>query len=80
VAYGADKNHRLASRPVRLAAPPDGRRELTDGLKPGDRVIVNGLQLVRPGVTVEPNLVDMPASKAQTVNEPASLVMGSSNP
>ena len=38
------------------------------GLKPGERVIVNGLQLVRPGITVEPNLVDMPTSKTRTTN------------
>ena len=40
-----------------------GLREITDGLKPGERVIVNGLLQIRPGVTVEPTLVDMPASK-----------------
>jgi hypothetical protein len=27
-------------------------------------VIVNGLQQVRPGATVEPKLVDMPTNKA----------------
>ena len=45
---------------MRLGALHDGLREITDGLKPGERVIVNGLQQVRPGVTVEPKLVDMP--------------------
>ena len=38
----------------------DGLRAIEDGLKPGERVIVNGLQAVRPGITVEPKLVDMP--------------------
>ena len=58
----------------------DGRREISDGLKPGERVIVNGLQLVRPGVTVAPNLVDMPASKDPKANEAASRSNVARNP
>jgi RND family efflux transporter MFP subunit len=55
-----DSDNRVATRPVRLGALHDGLREITDGLKSGERVIVNGLQQVRPGLTVEPKLVDMP--------------------
>ena len=73
VVYVVDKDNQVASRPVRLGALHDGLREITDGLKPGERVIVNGLQQVRPGMTVEPNLVDMPTSKARTTNGTASL-------
>jgi RND family efflux transporter MFP subunit len=62
VVYVVDGDNRVSSRPVRLGALHDGLREITDGLEPGDRVIVNGLQQVRPGVIVEPNLVDMPTS------------------
>ena len=64
VVYVVDKENQVASRPVRLGALHDGLREITAGLKPGERVIVNGLQQVQPGVAVEPNLVDMPTSKA----------------
>jgi RND family efflux transporter MFP subunit len=63
VVYVVDKDNRVVAHPVRLGALHDGRREITDGLKPGERVIVNGLQLVRPGVTVESKLVDMPTRK-----------------
>jgi RND family efflux transporter MFP subunit len=63
VVYVVDKDNRVITRPVRLGALHDGLREVTDGLEPGDRVIVNGLQQVRPGGTVEPTLVDMPTSK-----------------
>jgi RND family efflux transporter MFP subunit len=73
VVYIVDKDNRVASRPVRLGALHDGRREITEGLNPGERVIVNGLQLVRPGVAVEPNLVDMPDSRARKSNGTASL-------
>jgi len=46
----------------------DGMRAIEDGLKPGERVIVKGLQQVRPGVTVEPKLVDMPTSTVRNQN------------
>jgi RND family efflux transporter MFP subunit len=54
-----DKNEVL-SRPVHLGALHNGPREITNGLKLGERVIINGLQQVRPGATVEPKLVEMP--------------------
>jgi RND family efflux transporter MFP subunit len=60
IVYVVKSDNRVATRPVRLGALHDGLREITDGLKPGERVIVNGLQMVRPGLTVEPTLVDMP--------------------
>ena len=65
VVYVVNDKNEVVSRPVRLGALHDGLREITDGLKPGERVIVNGLQQVRPGVTVEPKLVDMPASRVR---------------
>ncbi len=63
VVYVVDGDNKVATRPVRLGALHDGLREITEGLKAGDRVIVTGLQQVRPGLTVEPNLVDMPKKK-----------------
>jgi RND family efflux transporter MFP subunit len=60
VVFVVDRDNRVGSRPIRLGALHGGLREITDGLKAGERVIVNGLQQVRPGVTVEPKLVDMP--------------------
>ena len=65
VLYVVNKKNEVVSRPVRLGALHDGLREITEGLKPGERVIVNGLQQVRPGVTVEPKLVDMPTSRVR---------------
>jgi RND family efflux transporter MFP subunit len=63
VVYVVDTNNKVVTRPVRLGAMHDGLREITEGLKPGERVIVNGLQQVRPGMTVEANLVDMPTKR-----------------
>ena len=51
---GAD--HIASYRTVRLGAAVDGKRIVLDGLHPGDRVIVNGLQRVRPGMAVDPEV------------------------
>jgi RND family efflux transporter MFP subunit len=60
ILYLVNEKNEVATRPVRVGALHDGLREITDGLKPGERVIVTGLQQLRPGVAVEPKLVDMP--------------------
>jgi multidrug efflux system membrane fusion protein len=40
---------------------PDGLRVITQGLEPGDRVVVGGLQQVRPRMPVRPDPVEMPS-------------------
>jgi multidrug efflux system membrane fusion protein len=56
-------------REVTLGAPVDGLRSVRSGLKPGERIVVNGLQRVRPGVVVQPQAVPMQArvNDAQTL-------------
>jgi membrane fusion protein, multidrug efflux system len=46
-------------RPVQLGPVVDGLRIVRGGLQAGDLVVVNGLQRVRPGVTVDPVIVAM---------------------
>jgi RND family efflux transporter MFP subunit len=60
ILYVVNEKNEVVSRPVRLGALHDGLREITDGLTPGERVIVNGLQQARPGIIVAPKLVNMP--------------------
>jgi RND family efflux transporter MFP subunit len=67
ILYVVNEKDEVAARAVRLGALHDGLRAIEDGLKPGDRVIVNGLQLVRPGITVEPKLVPMPGGQRSEV-------------
>src|SRR4030095_7966389 len=64
ILYVVNDKNEVSSRPVRVGALLGSLREITDGLKPGERVIVTGLQQVRPGVTVEPKIVDMPGRKS----------------
>jgi len=73
VLYVVNEKNEVVSRPVRLGTLHDGLREITEGLKPRESVIVNGLQQVQPGLTVEPRLVDMPTSEARLTNGTARL-------
>ena len=52
-------------REVTLGASINGLRVVSKGLKAGDRVVVNGLQHIRPGALVVPQTVTMDA-KADT--------------
>jgi RND family efflux transporter MFP subunit len=75
IVYVVNDKNEVVSRPIRLGAIHDGLREITGGLKPGERVAVNGLQQIRPGMTVEPKPVGMPVSEARkrNINEPTRL-------
>jgi RND family efflux transporter MFP subunit len=53
-------------RAITLGPMDDGLRVVKHGLTPGERVVVNGLQRVRPGVKVNPTVVPMtPPSDSQ---------------
>jgi RND family efflux transporter MFP subunit len=61
-----NEKNKVEYRPVTIGALHHGLREVTDGLKSGERVVINGLLRVRPGVTVEPKPGEMqPESKAK---------------
>jgi multidrug efflux system membrane fusion protein len=79
-AVGTDQNKKFvfvvgddakaAWREVSLGAAHDGLRVVNAGLKPGERIVVNGLQRVRPGATVAPEPVPM-AEKSE-LKKPAT--------
>ena len=48
-------------REVRIGRVVDGLRVIDSGLKPGEVIVVNGLQRVRPGAPVTPETVPMQA-------------------
>ncbi len=57
-------------REVTLGAIADGLRIVTKGLNAGDRIIVSGLQRVRPGALVKPETVSMnPASPTKVAEK-----------
>ena len=56
-------------REVTLGANVDNLRVVTTGLKSGERIVVNGLQRIRPGAVVVPQVVRMDArSELQAQN------------
>src|SRR6266446_3398717 len=73
ILYVVNDKNEVVSRPVRLGQLHDGLRAIEDGLKPGERVIVNGLHQVRAGATVEPKLVPMPAPEVSQPNGTAAV-------
>lgn len=58
-----EPNNRTAYREIKLGAMQQGLRVVDEGLKAGDRIVVNGLQRVRPGDAVTPRVVPMQAAK-----------------
>jgi len=54
-----DAANKTSYREVQTGAIEDGLRIVESGLKPGERIVVNGLQRVRPGDMVAPQAVSM---------------------
>jgi multidrug efflux system membrane fusion protein len=59
-----DKENKVQYREVTLGDQHRGLRVITSGLQPGARIVVNGMQRVRPGDPVKPNLVQMSGDAA----------------
>lgn len=59
--YVVDAQNKVTYRPVKVGRLTDGLRIVQQGLQPGENVIVNGLQRVRPGVVVATERVAMDA-------------------
>jgi membrane fusion protein, multidrug efflux system len=57
MAVGAD--NKAEYREVTLGASAEGLRIVTAGLSAGDRIVVNGLQRVRPGALLAPQNTQM---------------------
>ena len=70
-AVGTDQNRKFVFvvnnegkaeyRPVKLGPVIDGLRVVRDGVKPGEKIVVNGLQRVRPGAPITAQVVPMDA-------------------
>src|SRR5712672_2961126 len=67
-----NKENKAEYREVALGVSIDGMRVVTSGLHPGERIVVKGLQRVRPGAVVAPQDVAMDSvSATQTATEVA---------
>jgi RND family efflux transporter MFP subunit len=59
-----DQNNKVSIRPVKMGERIGALWEVTEGLKPGDRVVVQGLQKAREGATVTVKEWTPPAQSA----------------
>jgi RND family efflux transporter MFP subunit len=58
--YVIDEQNKAQYRRVKVGRLHDGLRAIVEGLKPGERIVVKGLQRVRQEETVKPTLIEMP--------------------
>ena len=56
-----DAENKAVYREVTLGPSVEGQRVVASGLTAGERIVVNGLQRVRPGALLEPRMVPMDA-------------------
>jgi len=81
-AVGTDQSHKFVFvvgadgkaeyREVALGPVVDGLRVVRSGLKPGEKIVVNGLQRVRPGAPIAAQVVPMVASLAPASSKAAT--------
>jgi multidrug efflux system membrane fusion protein len=81
-AVGTDQSHKFVFvvgadgkaeyREVALGPVVDGLRVVRSGLKPGEKIVVNGLQRVRPGAPIAAQVVPMVASLAPASDKAAT--------
>lgn len=62
ILYVVNEKNEVMARPIRVGALHSGLRVIESGVTVTDRVIVNGLQRVRPGVVVDPKMTEMTSS------------------
>jgi multidrug efflux system membrane fusion protein len=71
-----DAENKAVYREVALGPVSEGLRVIASGLKAGERIVVNGLQRVRPGAVVAPQMVSMdgkPLGPAQSADGTAAV-------
>ena len=72
-AYVVDGESRAQSKPIRLGPTVEKMQVVEDGLKAGDRVIVNGLPSIKPGEPVKIVLDDKAAREAAGDGTPEAV-------
>ena len=70
--YVVDPQNKVEYHGVQIGKAQGTQRVILNGLKEGDRVVVSGLQRVRPGVVVEPK----PAPTTGTAMQPGAILKG----
>ncbi|WP_263263721.1 multidrug efflux RND transporter periplasmic adaptor subunit MexE [Pseudomonas sp. RIT-PI-S] len=75
-----DKDNKATYRNVELGPKIEGLRIVRNGLAKDDRIVVNGLQRVRPGSTVDPQAVPMASPETLAALASQRQALEASNP
>jgi multidrug efflux system membrane fusion protein len=73
--FVVDKDGKAEYREVKLGPVVEGLRVVKSGLKPGEKIVVNGLQRVRPGAPITAQTVPMVANLGNAKDKSAQLAM-----
>ncbi|MCZ6471476.1 MAG: efflux RND transporter periplasmic adaptor subunit [Gammaproteobacteria bacterium] len=57
--FVVDSNNKIETREIQVGTKVGSSWMITEGLKPGEKVVYEGLQKVRDGVTVNPTIADI---------------------
>jgi membrane fusion protein (multidrug efflux system) len=57
--FVVDSNNKIETREIQVGTKVGSSWMITEGLKPGEKVVFEGLQKVRDGVTVNPTIADI---------------------
>jgi membrane fusion protein (multidrug efflux system) len=60
LAYLLDSNNKVESKPVTIGPKVDQLVIIENGIKPGDKIVTEGIQKIRPGMQVAPTVETMP--------------------
>lgn len=60
--FVVDGENKVSYRPVQLGIAAEGERVVESGLAVGDKIVVNGLQRIRPGAVVAPQMEEKVAA------------------
>ena len=71
--YVVGKDGKVQPRPVVTGPPVEGLRVIREGIAPSERVVINGLTRLQPGMPVKANLVQLKPRAADTAPVSAPL-------
>jgi RND family efflux transporter MFP subunit len=71
--YVVDGKNEVSYRHVTVGKLYGGLRVISEGLSPGEQVVVTGVQRVLPGMKVEPKLIEEKSDKQATKNDEARM-------
>jgi membrane fusion protein (multidrug efflux system) len=63
--YLVNDSNKIESRRIITSAKLDDYYLVKEGLKAGEKIVIDGLQKVRPGMEISPNLIEFKSQSAK---------------